>query len=73
MQKILMLFLVLSPSLVCSQQKKSDSVKLFFFGGQSNIDGHGFNKELPKSLNKTFKMFGFFMETLLKMPIKKVV
>jgi hypothetical protein len=26
--------------------------KLYYLGGQSNMDGHGFNKDLPKYLRK---------------------
>lgn len=35
-------------------QNKKDTVRLFYLGGQSNMDGFGFNEELPDSLNKSF-------------------
>ena len=36
-------------------QKKSETIRLFYLGGQSNMDGYGYNKDLPKSLNKPLK------------------
>ena len=35
-------------------QNKSNTFKLFYLGGQSNMDGFGYNKELPDSLNTNF-------------------
>jgi hypothetical protein len=37
------------------QQKEVDTIKLFYLGGQSNMDGYGSNSELPKSLDITYK------------------
>ncbi|MGY5356109.1 sialate O-acetylesterase [Wenyingzhuangia sp. IMCC45467] len=50
------LFLLLAlPLSIFAQSKKVDSVKVFYLGGQSNMDGYGYNKDLPKSLNKKIK------------------
>ena len=38
-----------------TQELKKDSIRLFYLGGQSNMDGYGFNSKLPDSLNHTFK------------------
>ena len=32
------------------QSEELDSMKVFYLGGQSNMDGYGFNKDLPDSL-----------------------
>jgi hypothetical protein len=40
---------------VFSQEVKKDSIRLFYLGGQSNMDGYGFNFQLPDSLNHTFE------------------
>ena len=48
------LFLILIPFFAFSQSKK-DTIKVFYLGGQSNMQGYGKNSELPASLNKKFK------------------
>lgn len=55
MQQKLLLFcvLVLLSSTGISQNIKKESFRLFFLGGQSNMEGHGLNKELPDSLSTT--------------------
>ena len=58
--KHLFIFLLLSsiclPLLVCSQtEARVDTFRLFYLGGQSNMDGYGFNKELPDSLDMTYR------------------
>lgn len=45
--------MMLVPSLALSQQQEVDTVRLFYLGGQSNMDGYGYNSELPDELNKT--------------------
>ncbi|WP_158727889.1 MULTISPECIES: sialate O-acetylesterase [unclassified Flavobacterium] len=52
MKYILMFFLV--PFLLLAQIKK-DTIKVFYLGGQSNMQGYGYVKELPDSLNKKNK------------------
>jgi hypothetical protein len=60
-QKILKLGIVLFlPLILFGQPKEVDSFKLFYLGGQSNMDGYGFNSELPDSLNKEFKDIWIF-------------
>lgn len=36
-------------------QKDKDTIRVFYLGGQSNMEGFGYNKDLPKELNKEFK------------------
>lgn len=36
------------------KNKKGDVFKVFYLGGQSNMDGYGYTKDLPDSLDKTF-------------------
>ncbi|MBU3820565.1 sialate O-acetylesterase [Flavobacteriaceae bacterium XHP0103] len=36
-------------------QKAKDTIRVFYLGGQSNMEGFGYNKDLPKELNKEFK------------------
>ncbi|PIX14049.1 MAG: hypothetical protein COZ74_04100 [Flavobacteriaceae bacterium CG_4_8_14_3_um_filter_31_8] len=36
-------------------QDKTETVRLFFLGGQSNMDGFGYNKDLPDSLKTNFE------------------
>lgn len=35
-------------------QNKPETIRLFYLGGQSNMDGFGYNKDLPDSLNTNF-------------------
>ncbi|HKL38856.1 MAG TPA: sialate O-acetylesterase [Bacteroidales bacterium] len=52
----LLLSLIYSPLAVFSQtEARVDTFRLFYLGGQSNMDGYGFIEELPDSLNKTFQ------------------
>lgn len=39
---------------IAFSQNKSNTFKLFYLGGQSNMDGFGYNKDLPDSLNTNF-------------------
>ena len=43
------LLFVVAVSLLCSEVV-AEEYKLYFLGGQSNMDGYGFEKELPKEL-----------------------
>ncbi|WP_281239525.1 hypothetical protein [Flavobacterium praedii] len=54
MKYILMFILV--PFLLLAQTKK-DTIRVFYLGGQSNMQGYGYVKELPDSLNKKKKCF----------------
>lgn len=40
-------------SIAQNQEIKKETFRLFFLGGQSNMEGHGKNSELPDSLNAT--------------------
>ena len=42
------------PFMLLAQIKK-DSIKVFYLGGQSNMEGFGYVKNLPDSLNKKAK------------------
>ncbi|MGM0531573.1 MAG: sialate O-acetylesterase [Bacteroidota bacterium] len=46
--------MMIIPTMALSQQSDVDTVRLFYLGGQSNMDGYGYNSELPDELNKTF-------------------
>jgi hypothetical protein len=50
--KIIVLILFTYPMF---SQEKENKIKVFYLGGQSNMEGFGFNKDLPDSLNKPFK------------------
>lgn len=49
MKYVLIFFLI--PFLLLAQSKK-DTIRVFYLGGQSNMQGYGYVKELPDSLNK---------------------
>ena len=59
MKKTFLLFVLSLPFLVFSQQK-ANAIRVFYLGGQSNMDGFGYNKELPDSLNIEFENFWIF-------------
>lgn len=60
-QKVLiLLILLLLPTLASSQQEGKDTMRLFYLGGQSNMDGFGENFELPNSLKTEFKNVWIF-------------
>jgi hypothetical protein len=56
MKQIIIATLILSviTSVASAQPLEKDTIRLFFLGGQSNMEGHGSNAELPDSLNKAF-------------------
>lgn len=43
-----------------SQNLKKETFRLFFLGGQSNMEGHGLNSELPDSLSGTIENVWIF-------------
>jgi len=57
---IILSFIILFPLISFAQQKKGDTFKLYFLGGQSNMDGLGLNTELPDSLKKPFEDIWIF-------------
>ena len=48
------IFCILFHTSIVTGQVKGDTFKVFYLGGQSNMDGYGYNHDLPDSLNKTF-------------------
>ena len=54
--KYILLFLLM-PCILLAQVKK-DTIRVFYLGGQSNMQGYGYVKELPDSLNNKNKKVG---------------
>jgi len=48
---LLLLFITLIP---CVYAQQRDTIRVFYLGGQSNMDGFGYTKDLPKRLTKPF-------------------
>ena len=46
------IFLILIFFISCQPLKEIDTWKVYYFGGQSNMDGYGHNSKLPDSLKK---------------------
>lgn len=46
----LLLCLFYFPVTIGAQPLASDTVRVYFLGGQSNMDGYGYNKDLPREL-----------------------
>ena len=60
-QNLIILFILSFLSYTTNSQKtRQDEFKLFFLGGQSNMDGYGLNSDLPLSLNSDFKNVWIF-------------
>ena len=58
---ILSLSLLFIIGIASGQQKEPEQkIRLFYLGGQSNMDGYGFNKDLPDQLDKTFENVWIF-------------
>lgn len=51
----LLVSLLFLTAMFSKAQVKSDTIRVFFLGGQSNMDGYGYIKDLPPQLNKTFQ------------------
>jgi len=54
-EKVAILVLLICAVKVFSQELKTDTFRLFYLGGQSNMDGYGYNSKLPDSLNTIFE------------------
>ena len=54
MKKKVLLFLFFNYCLITLSQN-NEKFLLFYLGGQSNMDGYGYNSKLPDSLSKTFE------------------
>lgn len=57
---LITLVLGLIYSATYSQEINKDTIRLFFLGGQSNMDGYGYNEELPDSLKADFNNVWIF-------------
>jgi hypothetical protein len=44
-------FALMIPTSLIAQSKGIDTVRVYYLGGQSNMDGYGYNKDLPDSLS----------------------
>ncbi|MBC6408907.1 MAG: hypothetical protein GDA42_00335 [Ekhidna sp.] len=54
-QLLVLMILILLLSIGVCQQIGKDTVKVFYLGGQSNMDGYGYNSDLPESLKTEFQ------------------
>ena len=57
---LITLIALLLPIISLSQIIEKDSIRLFYLGGQSNMDGFGFNTELPDSIPPILKNVWIF-------------
>ena len=57
---ILTFIILLSAGALAQSNDNQRAYKLFFLGGQSNMDGFGYNSELPDSLNKSLNNVWIF-------------
>ncbi|WP_111708260.1 sialate O-acetylesterase [Lutibacter citreus] len=53
--KLVIVMFLIVPLVGISQSTKLDTIRVFYLGGQSNMDGHGYNKDLSKSQQKAMK------------------
>ena len=58
--KIIVFLVLILPTVLFSQAVEIDTIKLFYLGGQSNMDGYGDVADLPDSLKKPFKNVWIF-------------
>lgn len=49
--RIVALFILITCHFIVVGQNKKDTVMVFYLGGQSNMDGYGYNSDLPDSLD----------------------
>lgn len=54
------LILIFIPLSAICQQTEKDTIKVFYLGGQSNMDGHGYTSDLPDTLNTDFQNVWIF-------------
>lgn len=45
---------------ICRSTEPPDTIRLFYLGGQSNMDGFGYNADLPGDLNRQFENVWIF-------------
>jgi hypothetical protein len=53
-EKLIVVLMLCFSSALFGQKTNKDTWRLYYLGGQSNMDGYGYNSQLPDSLNKTF-------------------
>lgn len=53
-------FIILCSSLLYAQHGKADTIRVYYLGGQSNMDGYGYNSELPSSLDRVNEQVWIF-------------
>jgi len=53
--KLFLIAILLVFPILLFAQKQTETIRLFYLGGQSNMDGYGSNKELPKQLKDSIK------------------
>ncbi len=58
--QLLVLAFILLPTISSAQKSKKDTIKVFLLAGQSNMDGYGYVKDLPKDLSKPQKDIWIF-------------
>lgn len=49
-----------APLVLQAQVLESDTIRVYYLGGQSNMDGYGYNSELPESLKGTNEQVWIF-------------
>ena len=59
-KKMRLLVLIALPIWAAGQNLGEDEFRLFFLGGQSNMDGYGMNADLPESLTQSFENVWIF-------------
>lgn len=60
---LISLSILFLPAWMMAQSASVDTFFLFFLGGQSNMEGYGYNHDLPEHLNKTYKDVWIFHGT----------
>ncbi|MFH1943244.1 MAG: sialate O-acetylesterase [bacterium] len=53
MRKVAFVIIIFIPLFQCGQKIAGTQYQLYYLGGQSNMDGFGFTRELPEELNAT--------------------
>jgi hypothetical protein len=61
-----LLFLFFIPVLSFGQNAELDTIRVFYLGGQSNMDGYAYSKDLPDSLQQAFENIYIFHGNPLK-------
>lgn len=51
----IIVFLFVIPTFIFGQYQKKEQIRLFYLGGQSNMDGYGNNSDLPLTLKHEFQ------------------